>query len=61
MSETRKKILLAEDDISLGELLKNYLEMHDFDVTWYKNGIAAFKGFNKNMFDIWIHSVYTIK
>ena len=52
MSDARRKILLAEDDISLGELLKNYLEMHDFDVTWYKNGIEAFKGFNKNMFDI---------
>ncbi|MGZ3866632.1 MAG: response regulator, partial [Bacteroidia bacterium] len=52
MVEAKRKILLAEDDLGLGELLKNYLEMNDFDVCWYKNGIEAFKGFNKNVFDI---------
>lgn len=52
MPEAKCKILLAEDDLSLGELLKNYLEMNDFDVRWYKNGIEAFKGFNNNSFDI---------
>lgn len=52
MTETRHKILLAEDDLSLGELLKNYLELNDFEVSWYKNGIDAFKGFQKNGFDI---------
>src|ERR1700752_892815 len=52
MTEVKRKILLAEDDLSLGELLKNYLEMNDFTVSWYKNGIEAFKGFNKNDFDI---------
>lgn len=41
------KILLAEDDLSLGELLKNYLEMNDFEVDWYKNGIEAYKGFSR--------------
>src|ERR1700757_2099635 len=52
MPEVKHKILLAEDDLSLGELLKNYLEMNDFEVSWYKNGIEAFKGFSKNNFDI---------
>ena len=52
MSETKRKILLAEDDLSLGELLKNYLEMNDFEVCWYKGGIEAFKGFSKHSFDI---------
>src|ERR1700756_1840243 len=52
MPDTKRKILLAEDDLSLGELLKNYLELNDFNVYWYKNGIEAFKGFNKNCFDI---------
>lgn len=52
MAEAKRKILLAEDDLSLGELLKNYLEMNDFEVSWYKNGIEAFKGFSKNNFDI---------
>lgn len=52
MSEAKRKILLAEDDLSLGELLKNYLEMNDFEVCWYKNGIEAFKGFSKIGFNI---------
>ncbi|MGZ3941106.1 MAG: response regulator transcription factor, partial [Bacteroidia bacterium] len=52
MVEAKRKILLAEDDLGLGELLKNYLEMNDFEVSWYKNGIEAFKGFGKHSFDI---------
>jgi two-component system OmpR family response regulator len=52
MAEVKRKILLAEDDLSLGELLKNYLELNDFEVQWQKNGIEAFKAFNKYHFDI---------
>lgn len=48
----RRMVLLAEDDLSLGELLKNYLELNGFEVNWYKNGIEAFKGFNAHRFDI---------
>ncbi|HXB40284.1 MAG TPA: response regulator transcription factor [Bacteroidia bacterium] len=52
MPKPEAKILLAEDDLSLGELLKNYLEMNSFDVDWFKNGIEAFKGFSKNKYNI---------
>ena len=52
MAEVKRKILLAEDDLSLGELLKNYLELNDFEVQWHKNGIEAFKAFSKYHFDI---------
>lgn len=52
MSETHAKILLAEDDLSLGELLKNYLELNDFDVQWCLDGIEAFKAYTKYHFDI---------
>lgn len=52
MPKTKAKILLAEDDLSLGELLKGYLEMNGFAVDWYKNGIEAFKGFSKNKYNI---------
>jgi two-component system OmpR family response regulator len=52
MTKVKHKILLAEDDESFGELLKNYLELHDFEVWWCKNGIEAFKIFHKNTFDI---------
>lgn len=40
------KILLAEDDLNFGEVLKNYLELSDYVVCWCKNGIEAFKTFH---------------
>lgn len=40
------KILLAEDDLSFGEVLSNYLRLSGFEVSWCKNGIEAFKKFN---------------
>lgn len=52
MPKPEAKILLAEDDLSLGELLKNYLEMNRFEVDWFKNGIDAFKGFSKNKYHL---------
>ncbi len=52
MNEIKRKILLAEDDSSFGELLKNYLELNNFDAHWFINGIEAFKGFHKNPYDI---------
>lgn len=52
MNKVKHKILLAEDDEGFGELLKNYLEMNDFEVSWCKNGIEAFKTFHKKVFDI---------
>ena len=37
--ETRKhKILLCEDDPNLGMVLKNYLELNEFDVTLERDG-----------------------
>ena len=32
MEENKVKILLAEDDSNLGMVLKNYLELNDYDV-----------------------------
>ena len=32
MEEIHAKILLAEDDSNLGMVLKNYLELNDFEV-----------------------------
>jgi len=52
MNETKRKILLAEDDSSFGELLKNYLELNDFETHWFVNGIEAFKAMQKERFDI---------
>ena len=40
MTENRR-ILLVEDDPSLGYLLTEYLSMKDFEVRWAKNGLEA--------------------
>ena len=37
-----KHILLAEDDIDYAGILKQYLELSGFQVTWAKDGAEAF-------------------
>jgi len=46
------KLLLAEDDETLGYLLKEYLQLNDFDVEWKKNGEDALKEYKTNLFSI---------
>ena len=46
MDGKKAKILLCEDDQNLGMVLKNYLELNDFDVTLERDGrlgLAAFQ------------------
>lgn len=53
-----QKILLAEDDPNLGELLKDYLELKGkFDVTLAEDGDKAIEEFRKNDFDLCIFDV----
>jgi DNA-binding response OmpR family regulator len=49
-----KKVLLAEDDNNLGNLLRNYLMMKNYDTTLAVNGKEALAEFNRNSFDICI-------
>ncbi len=56
MTESRK-ILLVEDDESLGYLLSEYLKMKDFDVQWAKNGKAALGIIEKDDFDLMVIDV----
>jgi DNA-binding response OmpR family regulator len=44
-------ILLAEDEISLGTIIKESLESRNFKVTLCENGETAFVEFKKNTFD----------
>lgn len=53
----RIKILLAEDDINLGTILREYLTIKDFDVTLSYNGEEGFKAFKEEKFDICILDV----
>src|SRR5690554_1996807 len=52
------KILLAEDDHNLGEILKDYLELRGkFDVSLCKDGEEALRTFNRESFDLCILDV----
>jgi DNA-binding response OmpR family regulator len=52
-----KKILLAEDDFDFANVLKQYLELHKYDVTWAENGEIALDFFKKELFDICVFDV----
>jgi DNA-binding response OmpR family regulator len=52
-----EKILLVEDDRNFGSVLKAYLEMNDFSVTWIDDGRDALKAFNDERFSICVLDV----
>lgn len=53
-----QKILLAEDDPNLGDILKDYLEVKGkYDVTLAKDGEEALRAFNRESFDLCIFDV----
>src|SRR5687767_15816099 len=43
----KTKLLLIEDEIDLGNVVKQYLEVMDFEVDWCQNGKEAFEKFRK--------------
>ena len=58
----KQRVLLAEDDFDFGSILKQYLEIHEFDVYWAQNGKEALSLFKKEMeakktFDICVFDV----
>jgi DNA-binding response OmpR family regulator len=52
MNNTKPKILLCEDDTNLGMVLKNYLELNDFDVVLERDGRLGLAAFQREKFDI---------
>lgn len=50
-------IFLVEDDLSFGAVLKSYLELNDYQVTWVDDGKDALSQFNKGEFSICILDV----
>lgn len=48
----KTRILLAEDDLNLGKILKPYLEAKNFQVSLHTNGQDALMAFQKNEFDL---------
>jgi len=51
------KILLVEDDLSFGSVLKSYLEINDFTVVWIDDGKNALDAFRKEQFNLCILDV----
>jgi DNA-binding response OmpR family regulator len=51
------RILLVEDDTSLGYILKEYLELHQFQIELARDGEAALQAFNRSPFDVCILDV----
>lgn len=52
-----KRLLLAEDDFDFAAILKQYLELHQFEVIWAENGEIALDYFKNQAFDICIFDV----
>ncbi|KAA3623844.1 MAG: DNA-binding response regulator [Flavobacterium sp.] len=57
MNESNFKILLVEDDESLGYVLSEYLKINSFDIRWSKSAAEAISILYKDTFDLAILDV----
>jgi two-component system, OmpR family, response regulator len=51
------KIFFVEDDLSFGSVMKSYLELSDYQVTWVDDGKYAVERFKNGLFDLAILDV----
>lgn len=56
-TDKNPNILLVEDDRNFGDVLKSYLEMHDFGVTLATDGIQGMEAYKAGEFDLCIFDV----
>jgi len=56
-TNNNSRILLVEDDQNFGDVLRSYLEMHDYDVTLATDGQMGLETYNKGEFDLCIFDV----
>ena len=54
MEDRKTRILLVEDDVSFGKILKDYLSLNSFEVMHMHDGIDGFKTFRNHHFDLCI-------
>ncbi len=52
MEGSKYKVLLCEDDQNLGMVLKNYLELNDYDVTLERDGRLGLAAFQREKYSI---------
>ena len=57
MTAANNRILLVEDDQNFGDVLRSYLEMHDYHVTLATDGEAGLATHKKGEFDLCIFDV----
>lgn len=57
MNASKKKLLLVEDDPTLGYLLSEYLQMNGFEVVWAKTGTLGLETLDQHLFDLAILDV----
>lgn len=50
-------ILLVEDDQNFGDVLKSYLEMHDYDVTLATDGVQGYESYRNGAYNLCIFDV----
>ena len=54
---TEAKLLLVEDDRNFGDVLRSYLEAHDYDVTLATDGVAGLESYRRGKWDLCIFDV----
>ncbi len=52
MNDKKPRILLTEDDVSFGKILKDYLTLNGFEVVHTKDGVDGWNTFRHHHFDI---------
>ncbi|MEL6863699.1 MAG: response regulator transcription factor [Bacteroidota bacterium] len=57
MATANNRILLVEDDQNFGDVLRSYLEMHEYKVTLATDGEAGLDSYKKGEFDLCIFDV----
>jgi two-component system, OmpR family, response regulator len=55
--KNKSSLFLVEDDLSFGSVLKSYLEINDYSVTWIDNGKNALVRFVDGNFDLCVLDV----
>jgi two-component system, OmpR family, response regulator len=55
--KSKTSLFFAEDDLSFGSVLKSYLEINDYSVTWVDDGKNALEHFKSGKFDLCILDV----
>lgn len=55
--EKQSHIFMVEDDLNFGTVMKSYLEIHNFEVTWVTDGSLAISAFKNGSYDLCILDV----